>query len=78
MALALLLTVGSNLLGIFTIPFMLPMVLGEAAGGMTLSPLPLLVQLVQTILVPMMVGAAIRGFVPGTCSWQWVRVAPAG
>jgi hypothetical protein len=32
-----------------------------------LEPLPLLVQLVQTILLPTLLGAAIRGFVPGGC-----------
>jgi sodium/bile acid cotransporter 7 len=83
-----LLTVTSNILGIFTMPFILPHVLAAspimqaaaadgsaatsvasgnaaAAAGAMLEPLPLLVQLVQTILLPTLLGAAIRGLVPG-------------
>lgn len=66
-ALALLLTVSSNMLGIFTIPFLMPALLGSGAGAVQLSPLPLLKQLVQTILVPTLIGASLRGFVPGNC-----------
>lgn len=71
---ALLLTVSSNILGIFTMPFILPHLLAAAplatvAGlqGAVLEPLPLLLQLCKTILLPTMIGAAIRGFVPGKC-----------
>jgi hypothetical protein len=75
-SLALLLTVASNILGIFTMPFVLPHVVaasgvqgaavaqGAAAAGM-LEPLPLMLQLCQTILVPTLIGASIRGFIPG-------------
>jgi len=78
-SLALLLTVSSNILGIFTMPFMLPHIItaaslgpgGVGGGGLpgaaVLEPLPLLLQLCKTILVPTMIGAAIRGFVPGGC-----------
>jgi sodium/bile acid cotransporter 7 len=76
-SLALLLTVSSNILGIFTMPFILPHILAAApiataaglqgGGGAVLEPLPLLLQLCKTILVPTMIGAAIRGFVPGKC-----------
>lgn len=78
MSLALLLTVVSNILGIFTMPFMLPHIVaaapalrqataaaGPAAAGGVLEPVPLLLQLVQTILLPTLLGAAIRGCVPG-------------
>lgn len=77
-SLALLLTVTSNILGIFTMPFLLPHILaaapiaagsGAAAAGPVLEPLPLLVQLVQTILLPTLLGAAIRGFVPGAAAF---------
>jgi predicted Na+-dependent transporter len=80
-SLALLLTVSSNILGIFTMPFILPHILAAApimctaaagAGGSAttaaetmLEPLPLLLQLMQTILLPTLLGAAVRGFVPG-------------
>lgn len=76
-SLALLLTVSSNILGIFTMPFILPHILaaapaaavgaspGLSAGAAVLQPLPLLLQLCKTILVPTLVGASIRGFLPG-------------
>ena len=64
-ALALLLTVGTNLAGIFTMPFMLAAVLGGGAGGVAIAPRPLLAALVQTILVPLLLGAAARAFIPG-------------
>jgi sodium/bile acid cotransporter 7 len=78
-SLALLLTVSSNILGIFTMPFILPHILaaapaaaagassGLSAGAAVLQPVPLLLQLCKTILVPTLVGAAIRGFLPGVC-----------
>jgi sodium/bile acid cotransporter 7 len=64
-ALALLLTLCSNMIGIFTIPFILPAVLGAEAGAVALSPWPLLQQLVQCILVPIIAGACCRAFIPG-------------
>lgn len=92
-SLALLLTVSSNILGIFTLPFSLPHVLAAAAPGLSsvalpaaaqagsvspggLEPLQLLLQLCKTILLPTVVGAAIRGFVPGegargSFDYQW-------
>jgi predicted Na+-dependent transporter len=73
-SLALLLTVVSNVLGIFTMPFILPHVVAAsalgAAGSSTagmLDPLALMLQLCQTILLPTFIGASIRGFVPGGC-----------
>lgn len=76
MSLALLLTVVSNILGIFTMPFILPHIvaaspLSVAAAGVggvkagVLEPVQLLFQLCQTILLPTVIGAAIRGLVPG-------------
>jgi sodium/bile acid cotransporter 7 len=82
--------VTTNILGIFTMPFLLPHIAaasalipppatagaaGAAAGSVaaaaaaaaavTLEPLPLMLQLCQTILVPTLLGAAVRGLVPG-------------
>lgn len=71
-SLALLLTVVSNILGIFTMPFILPHVvaasnLGSFTGSATgmLEPVALMLQLCQTILLPTFLGACIRGFMPG-------------
>ncbi|KIZ05282.1 hypothetical protein MNEG_2671 [Monoraphidium neglectum] len=73
-ALALLLTVSTNMLGVFTMPFTLPALLGPAlAGSVRLEPLPLLVKLVKTILVPSLVGASIRAFVPGAAAFVDAR-----
>ena len=76
MSLALLLTITSNIIGIFTMPFVLPHIVAAssldlgaagaaAAGAQMLEPLPLMFQLCQTILVPTAIGASIRAFVPG-------------
>eukprot|EP00891_Asterochloris_glomerata_P007509 jgi/Astpho2/7509/e_gw1.00114.129.1_t len=64
-ALALLLTVGTNLLGIFTMPFVLSWTLGTGAGAVKLSPGPLLQSLIKTILLPLLCGAAARAAIPG-------------
>ena len=64
-ALALLLTVSSNLLGIFTMPFLLCQLLGSSGSAVTLKPGPLLLNLLKTILVPLLFGATIRATSPG-------------
>jgi hypothetical protein len=72
-ALALLLTVGTNLAGIFTMPFVLAAVLGGGGGGgVAIAPRPLLAALVQTILAPLLAGAAARAFIPGV-RFIWCR-----
>jgi solute carrier family 10 (sodium/bile acid cotransporter), member 7 len=58
-ALALLLTVSTNLLGVFTIPFVLAIALG-AVGSITLSAESLLVKLCLTILLPLIAGRLLR------------------
>ena len=85
MAMAILLTVTSNLLAVFTLPLTLPLALsgarsvlaggggcglGAGAGaavsaGLQLDPGALLQQLVAMVLVPTLVGASIRAWVPG-------------
>jgi sodium/bile acid cotransporter 7 len=84
-SLALLLTVTTNILGIFTMPFILPHIAaaaaltgptaataaaaaGPGAATVVLQPLPLMLQLCQTILVPTFLGAAVRGLVPGAAA----------
>jgi sodium/bile acid cotransporter 7 len=64
-AVALLLTVTSNMLGVFTMPFVLPAMLGGSLGGARLEPGPLLVRLIYSVLIPTIIGAAIRSSVPG-------------
>ena len=61
-ALALLLTVSTNLLGIFTVPFVLSHLLG-ALGKVELSALDLLVKLCLTILLPLSAGRYARRYV---------------
>ena len=62
-ALALLLTVITNLVGVFTVPFMVTAVLSSAKdiGGqqgqdITLEPSKMVVKLIFTILIPLCVG----------------------
>ena len=61
-ALALLLTVSTNLLGIFTVPFVLAHLLG-ALGKVELSAFDLLVKLCLTILLPLSAGRCARRYV---------------
>ncbi|PNW78481.1 hypothetical protein CHLRE_09g395700v5 [Chlamydomonas reinhardtii] len=85
-ALALLLTIATNLASVFTLPFLLPWALkttasiggfgaaaavagGSAAAAVRLDPVPLLVQLVQCILLPTLLGAGVRGASEGLRSW---------
>ena len=68
-ALALLLTIITNVLGIFTIPFLLSALLGSGSGAVRLDPLPLLLQLLRTILLPTIAGACARALVPGVASF---------
>lgn len=65
MAMAILLTVSSNMLGILTVPLLLPLLLGSAAGGLQLDSWALLKQLVVMVLLPTVAGALARAFGPG-------------
>ncbi len=58
-ALALILTVGSNLLGILTVPFALDLVLADT-DGVRLDALALVFKLAATILGPLLIGKALR------------------
>ena len=57
-ALALMLTVVSNLLGVATAPFLLSLLL--SVSGITIDALPLLGSLVLTLLLPLLIGKACR------------------
>ena len=79
-ALALLLTLGTNLAGIFTLPFILTWLVGPTMSTTRLAPAPLLQALVETILVPLLVGAAARAFIPGewpSCRFSACTITPA-
>lgn len=58
--------VATNIAGIFTMPFMLAAVVKGGSTGVALEPIPLLLSLVQSILVPLVIGIAARSFVPGS------------
>ena len=67
---ALFLTILLNLVGVFTIPFMLQLTLGSA-GLFTISPLPMFKQLVLLVLVPFGIGAILRAIIRGS-SRHWL------
>jgi len=56
---ALLITVILNLLGVFTVPFMLSLTLADA-GQFEIAPWPLLQQLLMLVLLPLIVGFIAR------------------
>jgi predicted Na+-dependent transporter len=64
-ALALLLTVSSNLLGIFTMPFVMCSLLGGTQSSFAIGPAALCESLVRNILLPLLAGVAARAWVPG-------------
>lgn len=64
MALALLLTVLTNTLGVFTVPFVLAQLL-QAAGQVELSGSELLLDLCLSILLPLAVGKYLQRFLSG-------------
>jgi sodium/bile acid cotransporter 7 len=61
--LALLLTAGTNVMGIFTIPFMLKLYLSTGTD-VEISPVPMLIKLCITILLPLCLGKALRQIQP--------------
>lgn len=62
-ALALLIVVGSNIIGIFTVPYFLRGILSSTAG-INLDAVALLIQLVFTILVPLIIGKSLLELFP--------------
>jgi len=59
---ALFMTLGLNLLGIFSIPLLLTLLVGDTAG---FSPWALLWQLLSIVLLPFLCGLLLRPLVPG-------------
>ena len=70
-ALALALTVVTNLLGILTVPYLLRAVMtgSPAASAIRIDPADLAIKLVFTVLVPTAVGAAARRASPRLAAW---------
>jgi sodium/bile acid cotransporter 7 len=69
-ALALLLTVGTNILGIVTVPYLLKYLLGDTGGFAGLDAVDLISKMTLTVLLPTVIGqlaarssAAVRDFV---------------
>lgn len=73
MALALLLTVLTNTLGIFTVPFVLEQLL-ETAGAVELSGGDLLLDLCLSILLPLALGRLLQGFLSEWISRNRARI----
>jgi len=73
---ALFLTILLNLVGVFSIPFMLQLTLG-GAGLVEVSPFPMFKQLVLLVLVPFGLGALIRSFVREPSRHWFLRYLPS-
>ncbi|CAM9474110.1 unnamed protein product [Pylaiella littoralis] len=67
-ALALLLTVTTNLLGVVTVPFFVQLVI-KAGEDASIDPVSLLIKLIVTVLVPLVVGKVVREATPGAKAW---------
>ena len=67
-ALALLLTVSTNLLGIFTVPLLLQAIL-SASGALQFDTATLVAKLIVTILVPSVLGSVLRRASPAATKW---------
>lgn len=66
--LALALTIGTNFMGIFTVPFMLSKVMGKLHAA-PIAVGPLVFSLVSTVLVPLLVGVLIRASSAPVARW---------
>jgi len=73
---ALFLTILLNLLGVFTIPFLLPVVL-ENVGTLDLSPWPLLKQLLVIVLLPFVLGMLGRRILQFSPRHWLIRYLPS-
>lgn len=70
-AVALLLVIVTNVLGVFTIPTMLSLVLGgSAAGAASFNPTALFKSLVKFVLLPLLGGVVLQTTIPGLPQWR--------
>ncbi|KAL6782040.1 hypothetical protein ACKKBF_B10430 [Auxenochlorella protothecoides x Auxenochlorella symbiontica] len=72
-AVALMLTVSSNLLSVLSVPLLLRWVLGSAAGAASFSPLAICLGLARTVVAPLLAGVAVQLAVPGVPAWRAAR-----
>jgi len=72
--LALMVTVATNLLGSFTTPLLLSLTLSGAKAS--IDTVQLLVKLVISILIPTLVGKALRDFIPGAAKFSKDKKVP--
>jgi solute carrier family 10 (sodium/bile acid cotransporter), member 7 len=73
---ALFLTIGLNIVGIFTIPFMLKLTL-HASEKIEISPWPLFFKLFTYVLVPLLVGMLVRNLISGKDFSKKVKYIPS-
>jgi sodium/bile acid cotransporter 7 len=71
-ALALLLLLMTNVLGVFTLPYAIQAVFG-VSGAAAIDPAPLVHALAHTMLAPLFLGIVIRAFIPGM--WRLLDAA---
>lgn len=69
-ALALLLVVATNVLGVFSLPIMLGWILGTTSIQSAFQPLTLFYGLVTTVLIPLFGGVALQAFIPSLMIWR--------
>lgn len=81
-ALALLLTVTTNLLGVISVPFFVKAVL-RSSGGASIDAVKLLIKLVVAVLIPLVIGKLVREAIPGAKPWVkkwkvWLSLTSTG
>lgn len=69
-ALALLLVVATNVLGVFSLPPMLSWMLGTSSVRSAFQPVTLFHGLVTTVLLPLIGGVALQAIIPSIVTWR--------
>ena len=67
-AVALLLVIITNILGVFTVPATLAFVLSGVSASF--NPMTLFRSLVKTVLLPLLAGVTLQAIVPGLSTWR--------
>lgn len=69
-ATALLLVIATNILGVFTLPPVLSIVLGASTSAMAFDPVVLFFNLVKTVLLPLLGGVFLQVAIPRVGIWR--------